>query len=151
MRRAFSGHNIGGMTRFCTLLFLVCGLGCRHAPHREMPLTSDPELQRLEAALNVAMTQYEMNLASHEIAKYWDAKLASIEKRVERKLGTRFAESKARWRSYRMQEVQFRSDGFAGGSIQPLIANLAYAELTEHRVAELLSLLGEVQGLEDQP
>ena len=40
-----------------------------------------------------------------------------------------------------MQEVQFRSDFFAGGSIQPLIANDIYSQITEHRVAELQSIL----------
>jgi len=144
------------MTRFCTLLFLFYGFGFQHAPHRETAVASDPELKRLTAALDVAMTQTDINLASKKISEYWDAKLAAVEKRVEKKLDVeqrrRFSESKERWRSYRMQEVEFRTDFFAGGSIQPLVANMCYAEITEHRVTGLLSLLLDaLEGREDQP
>jgi uncharacterized protein YecT (DUF1311 family) len=111
----------------------------------------DPELQRLGAALDAAMGQSDMNLASWNVSLYWDAKLASVEKQVEQKLDDeerkQFAESKERWRKYRALEVQFKVDFFAGGSIQPLIANSAYTEITVHRVEEIESLLGvELQG-----
>jgi len=143
------------MTRFCILLILICGLGCQHTLQREPAVAPDPELERLTAALDGAMTQTDMNVASGEISKYWDMKLAAIEKRVEKKLADearrRFTESKDRWRNYRMQEVRFRSEFFAGGSIQPLIANMCYAEITEYRVAELSSLADALHGLEDQP
>jgi len=114
----------------------------------------DPELQRLGAALDAAMTQYDMNLASWNISKYWDAKLASAEKQVEQKLDDterkQFAESKERWRKYRAQEVQFRADFFAGGSIQPMMEYGAYTVITVHRVEEMESLLWvELQGRTD--
>jgi len=101
------------------------------------------------------MTQTDMNLASHKISEFWDAKLASIEKRVEKKLDDeerkRFSETKERWRSDRMQEVKFQSDFSAGGSIQPLVANACYSEMTQHRVAELSSLLLGLEGVESKP
>lgn len=105
---------------------------------------TDSKLQRLEKTFDDAESQTDMNLASLKIAQYWDEKLASIEARVTQKLDAEeqkaFADSKARWRSYRKKEVQFRTDFFAGGSIQPLIANESYSEITGHRVAELESL-----------
>ena len=138
------------MTRRRTLLFLVCVPGCQQAPRHATEVTPDPESQRLTAALHVAKTQTDMNLASKKISEFWDAKLASVEKRVEQKLDNeeqkRFSESKERWRNYRMQEVQFRSDFFTGGSIQPLIANESYSQITEHRVAESESILVEALG-----
>jgi len=106
--------------------------------------TIDPELKWLTAALDAAKTQTDMNLASKKISEFWDAKLASVESRIAQKLDDgqqkAFADSKARWRDYRTQEIKFRSDSFADGSIRPLIVNESYSEITEHRVAELESL-----------
>jgi uncharacterized protein YecT (DUF1311 family) len=114
----------------------------------------DPELQRLGAALDAAMTQEDMNIASWNISQYWDAKLGSAEKQVQQKLDDterkQFAESKERWRKYRAQEVQFRADFFAGGSIQPMMEYGAYTDITVHRVEEMESLLWvELQGRTD--
>jgi hypothetical protein len=72
----------------------------------------DPELQRLQTALDAATTQYDMNLASWNVSQYWDVKLALAEKQVEQKLDDKerkqFAESKERWRKYRAQESRPR-------------------------------------------
>src|SRR6266536_6432546 len=105
---------------------------------------SDAELRRLTSNLESAKTQPDMNLASKKLADFWDSKLIAIEGRIEGRLdgkeGKEFADSKKRWRSHRSSEVAFRSGFFAGGSIQPLIANAAYSQITEHRVVELESL-----------
>ena len=108
---------------------------------------SDAELQRLTANLESAKTQADMNLASRRLSGFWDARLTDIEDKVEGKLGSRerkrFVDSKRRWRSYRSKEVAFRAGFIDGGSIQPLIANGAYSQITEHRVSELGSLFME--------
>jgi len=141
------------MTRLFTFLLLVLAAGCQITPKHQANTTSDPELWQIRAALDKARTQTDMNLASKKISEFWDAKLASVEKRIEGKLDEqelkRFSESKSLWQRYRMEEVKFRTDFFAGGSIQPLIANTSYSQITEHRVTELESLL--VDALEGRP
>ena|ERR1041385_8944529 len=110
----------------------------------------DAELQRLTSALQRAETQADMNLASKKLADYWEAKLVAIQAKIERKLEAKerkdFTQSSKRWRSFRTGEVAFRASLYEGGSIQPLIANTAYAEITEHRVGDLDSLLEELAG-----
>jgi len=110
------------------------------------------ELRRLEGQLDSAMTQGEMNVAAGELARYWDNRLVAAEKKIERRLSKKerkeFSKSKKRWRAYRSKEVAFRAIFFEGGSIQPLIANDVYSEITEHRVKELESLFQ--QGLEQR-
>lgn len=104
----------------------------------------DDELKRLTLNLQAAETQAEMNLASNKLAEFWDARLSAIEGTIEGRLDDRerkqFEESKTRWRSYRAGEVTFRASFFDTGTMQPLIANTAYSQLTEHRVSELESL-----------
>ena len=106
--------------------------------------SSDSELQRLTFALDQAKAQTDMNLASKNICEFWDAKLILAEKRIDQKLGgrekKRFSESKNHWRLYRAREVAFRAGVFEGGSVQPLVANSAYSQITEHRVTELETL-----------
>jgi len=108
-------------------------------------LTSEAELRRLTAAFGAAESQNDMNLASKNISGFWDAKLASVEKRIEDKLDEQqqkqFSESSGLWRRYRTDEVRFHVDFFSGGSIQPLIANESYSQITQHRVAELEAIL----------
>ncbi len=107
----------------------------------------DAELQRLTSNLQNAKMQADMNLASKSLIKYWDNRLVAIEAKVGDRLDgserKKFAQSKKRWRSYRSGEVVFRAGFFDGGSIQPLIANTAYSQITEHRVNELESLFCE--------
>lgn len=105
---------------------------------------SDVELHQRTSKLEAAMTQAEMNNASGKLAEFWEQKLKAIEQKIEAKLNKKerkqFAKSRQRWRSYRTGEVAFRARFFEGGSIQPLIANTAYYEITEHRVSDLESL-----------
>jgi uncharacterized protein YecT (DUF1311 family) len=133
---------------FLPLLLLPCLL-CVSAADGTSP---DRELQRLNDALSKATTQSDMNSASGEVARLWDKRLAALEKKIETELATRertrFDESKNRWKVYRARKVAFRADFRDGGSIQPLMANSAWAELTEHRIAELESLYAD--GLEQR-
>ena len=135
------------MTRLFIFLFLVCAVGCHQTPHQGTAVAPDPELRRLTAALDAADTQTDMNLASKQIADFWDAKLGILEKQISQKLDgeerKRFSDSKERWHSYRAQEVRFRSSFFDGGSIQPLMANMSYSEITEHRVDEMESFFAD--------
>src|SRR3954454_16146825 len=123
------------MRLIITLLSLLLTVA---ALARDLP---DSSLQQLKRDLQQAKTQTEMNQASKKIADFWDAKLVRLEKKVESKLDRqerkKFLESKKFWQKYRSSEVSFRAHFFEGGSIQPLIANSAYSQLTEHRVIEL--------------
>lgn len=142
------------MKRVCIFLLLICFAGCQQptqnkglattAPTNVEPM-SDAELQRLIAALNAAKSQTDMNLASKNISEFWDARLVSIEKRIKDKLDKQhqkqFTESSGDWRRYRASEVKFHADFFSEGSIQPLIANESYSQITQHRVTELEAVL----------
>jgi uncharacterized protein YecT (DUF1311 family) len=105
---------------------------------------SNSSLQKLKSNLQQAKTQTEMNQASKAIADFWDARLLQIENKIESKLDgqerKRFLASKQLWQKYRSSEVSFRASFSEGGSIQPLIANSAYSQITEHRVTELEAL-----------
>jgi len=130
-------------------LFLVCAVGCQQTPRHTPIAKLDSELPQLTAALDAADTQGEMNDASGKIAEFWDAKLASIEKQLTHELNDeqrkQFADAKEQWQNYRAKEVDLETDLFAGGSIQPLIANETYSEITQSRVAELEGFLEMAQ------
>jgi uncharacterized protein YecT (DUF1311 family) len=138
------------MTRLYTFLLLACIAGCAQAPKHKAAGAPDSELLKLTAALDSAQTQTGMNLASQKISDFWDGRLASVEKRLLLKLDgedrRRFSDSMKHWRSYRMHEVQFRAGFYEGGSIQPLIANTAHSQITEHRAGEMESQLRDVVG-----
>ena len=136
------------MTRVHILLFLISIAGCQQAPRPETAVTRETELERLTTVFNAAETQADLNIASNDLAKFCDGKLASIEERIERVLQKcdgdeqeQFLQSKDRWRSHRTGEVEFVAHWFEGGSIVPLVANQAYTNITKHRIAELEFLL----------
>jgi uncharacterized protein YecT (DUF1311 family) len=142
------------MKRIFAFLFLACLVGCQQPlQHKgsaktetaDAELTPWTELQRLTAALDAAESQTDMNLASKKISEFWDAKLTSVENRIEEKLDKqqqkRFSAASGLWRRYRTDEVKFHADVFSGGSTQPLIANESYSQITQLRVAELEAIL----------
>jgi uncharacterized protein YecT (DUF1311 family) len=108
----------------------------------------DDGLARLTVELREAMTQTDMNIASGELAKYWDRRLAAIEKRIEAKLDIgeklTFAKSKARWAEHRSKDVALAAGFYEGGSMQPLVANNHFAHMTENRVHELEGILPDI-------
>ena len=139
------------MKRLCIFLFLMTNAACQQAPRPETAVTPETELERLTAVFDAAETQTDLNVASYDLAKFWDGKLASIEERIEHILEKydgdeqeRFLQSKDRWRSHRTEEVEFVTHFFEGGSIVPLIANQAYTNTTKHRIAELEFLLDAI-------
>src|SRR5437763_774759 len=91
-----------------------------HMPLQAAP-SKDLELKRLEAQLEGATTQGDMNFAAGDLAKFWDSKLAAMEKKIERKLSKKerkeFSKSKKRWRSYRSKDVALDAKFFEGGSV----------------------------------
>lgn len=105
----------------------------------------DAELLRLEAALDAAVAQRDMNIASGEISNYWDRKLVEVEKKIALKLNAeervQFEASKQRFRDYREKEVEFRASFYSGGSLRPLMVSGEYTSLTKQRVSEMENLL----------
>jgi len=111
--------------------------------------TDAPESKRLEERLDKATTQVDMNEKAGELARHWDSRLAGVEKKLEEKMNKserrEFRRSKKRWRTYRSKEVALRTNFFEGGSIQPLIAEGAYSEITEHRVPRVSSRISGIE------
>jgi uncharacterized protein YecT (DUF1311 family) len=105
------------------------------------------ELGRLQHALDSVKTQTDMNIASGELAKYWDHELEVEEERVlgacDSEHATLFRSAQKSWREFRSAEVKLLGDVYRGGSIQPLIHNRTYASLTEQRVKSLRALANE--------
>lgn len=105
------------------------------------------ELEQLKLNLQGAMTQTEMNVASGELAKYWDRQLQSEESRVlggnNRAVVTAFQKAQAMWRSYRDAEMRFQGVTFDGGTMQPLVESSTYATITERRVEEIREFLAQ--------
>ena len=141
-------------TRDIRLLLLACAFVLvATGTAADQPPKEDPELLRLNKALDAAVSQADMNIASRKIMEFWEAKLASVEKqtvvavRSNEAQRIRFTASQKQWRSYRNCEVEFES-GFEGkGTIQPLVAGIHYARITERRVKEPEALL---VGLNDE-
>ena len=104
----------------------------------------DSKLASLEVALDEAMTQTAMNMASFEISEYLKEELQSAEQQVRAHLfddqsRTLFDSAASAWIDYRTAQVKFEGNSYAGGSIQPLIINLVSARITRER----LNLLNE--------
>jgi len=105
------------------------------------------ELKKLQAALDAASTQTDMNLASGAMADYWEKELLAVEKKIGKKLDAQamalFQKTKQAWSKYRSSQVAFEGEFYRGGSIQPLISNTVFSSLTERRVKDLEQLYKE--------
>ena len=105
----------------------------------------DVKLRDLEARLDAALTQTEMNIASGDIAQYLDKKLTAKEHEIMNGLdadGLRlFKKASKLWRDYRLSQVSFEGDLYRGGSIQPLIHNRVFARLTRERYEALSKIM----------
>jgi len=126
--------------RFLSLILLCCSTAPAFSA-----LPFDPELARLSHALEISRSQSDLNVASGHLADYWDRRLLAVEQQIVAQLNPadrkKFTKVQAEWRRFRSSEVAFGASFFAGGSIQPLMANSRYALLTEHRVTELAALI----------
>ena len=103
--------------------------------------SAEQELERLQRALKVAISQTDMNVASGELAKYWDQALQKEEKKIlascDAETTKLFQKAQQSWREFRKAEVAFQGDAVRGGSMQPLVCNSTFAALTERRVRDL--------------
>src|SRR5690606_15275007 len=101
----------------------------------------EAELARLQHALEEANSQADMNMASRDLAEYWERTLEREEARVlkdcDEEQARLFKKAQKLWREFRDAEGKVQGDSYRGGSLQPLIHNTAYAALTEQRIKDL--------------
>ena len=95
----------------------------------------------LEAKLQEANTQLDMNVTSGEMFQVWDDTLNAVWKLLESELDgagmeTLRAEEK-NWISYKEEQVKAAGQEYEGGSMQPLAESMKAVELTRERVYEL--------------
>ena len=125
--------NTGSLILIVT--FAVCSLRAG---------TVDFELAKLEAALQAANTQMDMNIRSGEIGVYLDRKLTRLEDRIRKDLDTEglklFEKAAAAWREYRQAQALFEGDTYRGGSMRPLVHNSVFARITQERISALESV-----------
>jgi uncharacterized protein YecT (DUF1311 family) len=105
----------------------------------------DATLKALEARLDAAESQTDLNIASKEVADYLDKQLIAREAEIAKDLdpeGLRlFSEASKLWRDYRLAQLSFEGDLYRGGSIQPLIHNRAFIRLTQERLSALANIM----------
>lgn len=122
-------HHCKPLLLPCVCLFLLSACG------------QDLKLKRLEAELEAAKNQGEMNVKSYELRCHLEGKLKSLEDRLEKGLeGTElelFQKSTAAWRAYRDLQVAFEASWYEGGTIQALMANSAATRLIGERMKAL--------------
>ena len=106
-----------------------------------LPLFSDAnqeEIKALEADLNAAIGQIEMNILSGELASLWEEELLELEEEISSELegdGLEFfLEASGAWREYRKYQVLYQGHFSEGGSIQPLEENMNYINITKERI-----------------
>jgi uncharacterized protein YecT (DUF1311 family) len=114
--------------------------------------TEDPRLTALEVALDDAMTQTAMNMASFEVSEYLKAELEKTEGQVRAYLHddqsrALFDAAASAWINYRTAQVKFAGNSYAGGSMQPLMINLASARLTRERLNAIKEILDDYDRL----
>jgi uncharacterized protein YecT (DUF1311 family) len=133
--------TIFGTIMIGTLLNLSSAYADNVSPESMSPVEK-AELSALEARLEKAQNQRDMNIASGEIAKYLDKilteKEAEIAKNLDPKRLKLFKEASRVWRDYRKAQSSFKEDGYRGGSMSPLIYNVTFSALTNERLADLI-------------
>jgi uncharacterized protein YecT (DUF1311 family) len=124
------------------ILLLLC------LPYIAFAEKVDKRQSELEAALDAAMTQTDMNIASAELATYLEEKLDDLENRIRATSSGEelelFNRTAIRWREYRDAHVALVGKRCEGGSICPLMHNTARARLAGERIGMLrdMDLLG---------
>lgn len=102
----------------------------------------------LDALVN-AKTQSEMNQISGERARRADFELEQLLERLRGKTITAILPMvdivQEAWLEYRRQQVEFVGYQYEGGSIQPLIRNSEYESLTRKRIAEVESMIANME------
>ena len=121
---------------------------------RESP-PPDAKLAALQARLDAAQTQTDMNMISAEIAQHQDRKLAKLEELVrsdlhDAELESALDKAAALWREYREAQAEFAYNLYRDGSMRGLIYNSAFAKLTEDRIQDLQNLRPDPKYSEDR-
>ena len=125
-------------------------LGCA----RETP-PKDPVLAGLQAKMDAAIKQGDMNEISYEIFHHLDTKLSALGELVRKDLHYEkqvndFDKAASLWREYREAHATFAANTYEGGSMRSLILNDTKSRLTEERIADLLDSAGpEIRCWED--
>lgn len=112
---------------------------------KSMP--GDAKLAALQARMDSAVNQGDMNIISCAIFEHLDRKLAMLEDLIRKDLGEGesrdlFEKSIVLWREYRDAHAAFEVFFYEGGSIRPLVYNETRTKLTEDRIAALLVAMG---------
>jgi uncharacterized protein YecT (DUF1311 family) len=111
------------------------------APLVHAGIADDPEVKALKDKVEAAEDQATLNITSKEVCDLLDGRLKALEGEIRKKLEgdavALFDKSAAAWRNYRTAQVKLAGSFYEGGSIQPLVHNQAYSDLTETHIDEL--------------
>ena len=112
-------------------------------PPHEVVEVKDPELVRLEAALEGDSSTAGMKEAARNLADYWDRRLVRAERQHEQKLDPKgialFRVAERAWRHHRAAEVEVEADTCRGGSMASLVGTQLYADMTASRARAIES------------
>jgi uncharacterized protein YecT (DUF1311 family) len=118
------------------ILIIIFLAGCLIAAD-----SPDAKLISLQKALKEAQSQGEQNLASGNLTAYWRAELQKEEGRILKLSSPAnaalFIKAQKAWHEFAEAEIHYISDGYQGGSIQPLIINTTNSRLIEDRIKQL--------------
>lgn len=144
------GEGEDAQLPFYGIFNVSTGDGFSSAEYREQSLSeeiareislAEEQAARLEAKLQEASTQQEMNEAAAELYKTWDDALNSVWKLLEAELDDASMEAlrteEREWIARRDAEVEAAGQENEGGSIQEMVKASAAADLTKVRVYEL--------------
>lgn len=97
-------------------------------------------------------TQSGMNLCAHAAYRAQDARLNDAYRRVMQRLAVDAGDRKLlqaaqrAWIAFRDAECAFRTEGYAGGSLRPMLVSQCLADLTAARTAQLEAHLSCEEG-----
>lgn len=108
--------------------------------------TAETQAAELEAKLQNASSQGDMNQLSGEIYTVWDDALNTIwgimTEHKDAETMEQELETERRWITSKEEAVQQAGADFEGGSMQPLVENTEAAKLSRNRVYELAAIAG---------
>ena len=108
---------------------------------KAVPPVKDAKLSALEAWLEKAEGQQDMNISSGELAAYLDTKLTEKEAEMVKNYDSEelklFQEGSKEWRVYRKAQSEFEAHRYRWVSVGPAIANDTFIRITQERLADL--------------
>jgi uncharacterized protein YecT (DUF1311 family) len=121
--------------------WVVAAVSFGFAPLVHAGIADDAEVKALKDKIEAAEDQASLNVTSKELCDLLDARLKALETAIRQKLDgpakALFDQSAAAWRNYRSAQVKLAGNFYEGGSIQPLVHNQTYSDLTETHIDEL--------------